>query len=61
MTVKDLEKLCGQAIANGDGDKTIYISNDDEGNGFHELIYAFTAGEDCAAYGFDPDKFIILG
>ena len=48
MTIKDLKKICEKQIAIGNGDKTIYISADDEGNSFHELFYAFTT--------LDPEK-----
>lgn len=27
---------------NGNGNKTIYLSADDEGNSFHQMFYAFT-------------------
>lgn len=42
MTVKELYMDCKTLIANGMGDKRIYISRDDEGNGFHTLYYSFT-------------------
>jgi hypothetical protein len=64
MTVKELLKLCEQQIAKGNGDKEILISNDDEGNGFHDLIYEFT--EDVAEADMwgditEPENKIILG
>lgn len=42
LTVRDLALLCSKAIQNGHGDKKILLSNDDEGNGFHELFGGFT-------------------
>lgn len=42
MKVKDLYMDCKTLIANGMGDKRVYISRDDEGNGFHALYYSFT-------------------
>lgn len=42
MTVKELLKACKEQVAKGNGDKSIVISNDDEGNGYHYLWYAFT-------------------
>lgn len=41
LTVAGLKKMCDYQIKQGNGDKKILISNDDEGNGFHELFYAF--------------------
>ena len=41
LTVADLKKMCDYQIKKGNGNKKILISNDDEGNGFHELFYAF--------------------
>lgn len=42
ITVKQLAAYCRKAIANGNGDKRILISSDDEGNEYHELFYQFT-------------------
>lgn len=46
LTVKDLERLCKQQILNGNGDKVIMISSDDEGNSYHYLWYAFETIEE---------------
>jgi hypothetical protein len=64
VTVKELLELCKEQIAKGNGDKIILLSNDDEGNGYHEMIYHFT--EDVAEADMwgeisNPDKKIILG
>ena len=42
ITVEELHGLCAELIRKGKGKKKIMISNDDEGNGFHELFFAFT-------------------
>ena len=42
LTVSDLLKICMNAVDNGLGDKYVFISQDEEGNGFHALFYAFT-------------------
>lgn len=41
ITVKTLYELTKKQIKNGNGDKTVLISRDDEGNGFHTLFYGF--------------------
>lgn len=41
LTVAALKKMCDYQIKQGNGNKKILISNDDEGNGSHELFYAF--------------------
>jgi hypothetical protein len=64
VTVKELLELCKEQIAKGNGDKIILLSNDDEGNGYHEMIYHFTedvAGNDIWGEISNPDKKIILG
>ena len=42
-TIKQLFLLCKEEIENGNGDKKVYISADDEGNGYHKLYYSFTS------------------
>lgn len=42
ITINDLLNECKKQIAKGNGNKKILISNDDEGNGFHQLFYGFT-------------------
>ena len=64
ITVKQLEMYCKEQIQKGNGDKHVLISCDDEGNGYHEMIYHFTedvAGNDMWGEISDPDKKIILG
>ena len=42
LTVNQLFELCKKQVEKGNGNKHIIISDDDEGNGFHTLFYAFT-------------------
>lgn len=42
LTIKDLYNECLKEIKKGNGDKTIMISSDDEGNSYHYLWYSFT-------------------
>ena len=42
LTVKTLYEYCEREIKKGNADKKIVISDDNEGNGFHGLYYAFT-------------------
>lgn len=42
LTVAQLMRVCQQAIRDGYGNKHILISNDDEGNGYHELFYGIS-------------------
>lgn len=42
ITVEQLMKLCQMEIAKGNGKKKILLSDDDEGNGFHECFFTFT-------------------
>ena len=46
LTVKDLHNYCKRLIKQGEGDKKILISNDDEGNGYHELFFHFSPTTD---------------
>ena len=64
FTVKQLLELCKEQIAKGNGDKIIVLSNDDEGNGYHTMYYAFTedvAGNDMWGEIENPQDKIILG
>jgi hypothetical protein len=46
ITVKELLKLCEEEIKNGNGDKHIVISDDNEGNGYHGMFYGFSEVDD---------------
>lgn len=66
MTVKALMEFCKEQIAEGNGDKMIVVSDDNEGNGYHGLFYAFTPADDFVddiydSRSKDPDKIIVLG
>lgn len=67
ITVKELYKLCEAEIANGNGNKFIVISDDNEGNGYHGLFYGFTpVDEDGISHIYDSQHVssgdtIILG
>lgn len=37
MTVKDLAKQLAELVADGQGDRVVVLSRDEEGNGFSEL------------------------
>ena len=45
LTIKDLKRACEEEIRKGNGNKTIMISSDDEGNSYHYLWFAFTPME----------------
>ncbi len=64
MTVIELAKLCVAELKKGNGNKIIFISDDEEGNGYHDLIYGFgTNVKELDMWGAiaDPDNAIILG
>ena len=42
LTVNELFVLCAEQVKKGNGKKHIIISDDDEGNGYQTLFYAFT-------------------
>lgn len=44
MTIDALYEALAQARKAGLGGKKIMLSNDDEGNGYHEMYYAVTPG-----------------
>ena len=69
LTVQDLYRFCEQEIKKGNSKRLIVISDDNEGNGFHGLFYAFTEIEekDKEYYPIydsvetDIKKIIVLG
>lgn len=71
LTVKELLKLCQEEVAKGNGDCSIMLSNDDEGNGYHYLWYNFSMADEVMSaedeeFCLDEDiapknKTIILG
>lgn len=46
ITVNQLKELCEKQIQLGNGNNVIMISDDDEGNGYHYLWYAFTKAKE---------------
>ena len=65
MTVEQLMEACKEQIKQGNGNKTIWISDDDEGNGYHELGYTFTADKEevseiCDYFSIKGKKRIIF-
>ena len=64
VTINRLLELCKEQIAKGNGDKKILLSNDDEGNGYHEMYYEITedvAGNDMWGQIEHPEEYVILG
>lgn len=72
LTIADLARMAEHQVRMGNGDKKILISTDDEGNGFHELFYAFSNAEEMFSGKYPPNlpcnvrkedlkNYIILG
>ncbi len=71
LTIKELLQLCKMEISKGNGDKSIMISQDDEGNGYHYLWFGFTTSKEmqeddmftmCVEEDVAPvDETIVLG
>lgn len=67
LTVKELLAECLREVKEGNGDKYVLISNDEEGNGYHECYFSFGPAETVAEVGCDipydlkPEKCVILG
>lgn len=66
MTIKQLLNFCKEEIQKGNGDCSILLSDDDEGNGYHYCWYAFTPIDEYTEEYVDEDinpkeKTIILG
>ena len=68
ITVKMLYAMAKREIDDGNGDRVIVISDDNEGNGFHGLFYGFCS-RDLEQYKddvsdsttTDTNKIILLG
>ena len=50
LTVKDLYNECLRQIKKGNGDKYILISDDDEGNGYHTLLFGIMDNKEELKY-----------
>ena len=71
MTLKELKRQVDAAIKAGFGDRTILLSDDDEGNGFHYVWYDLCLDDDninaCleSAYSaeipIEKGKYVMLG
>lgn len=67
MTIDQLIEEAIEAKKKFGGDKFILISNDEEGNGFHECYFTFGAGKDLEGsgcfvpYDLDLENCVILG
>lgn len=55
LKVKDLYEIVKHEIDRGNSDKTIMLSDDDEGNGYHYLFFGMTLGKDM----IDDDMFMM--
>lgn len=67
LTIDELISEAIKAKRKFGGDKYVLISNDEEGNGFHECYFSFSAGEetidDHMDYPYDlaPKDCVTLG
>lgn len=67
ITIKELYELCKEQVEEGNGNKTIMLSNDDEGNGYHYMWYTFSTVEQAWAKDYIDERIakeedtIILG
>lgn len=73
MTVNELYELCKIEIELGNGSRSVVISDDEEGNGYHDCFYPFLHNIkdikeclDCTCSWnhiseTDPENIILLG
>lgn len=71
MTVKELRDLCDEQINAGRGDYSVIISDDNEGNGYHDCFYPFLINQKEIKEALDStvswshitkaDKYAMLG
>lgn len=69
MTIDQLISEAIKAKAKFGGDKYVLVSNDEEGNGYHECYYSFSGGEDILdveagvdyPYDLEPSNCVVLG
>lgn len=57
ITVDLLYEICKAQKALGNGDKTILVSTDDEGNGYHTLFYGIDSNEETIKMCHDAGLF----
>lgn len=46
LTINELYKECKKQIDEGNGNKVVMLSDDDEGNGFHYCWYTFSPADE---------------
>ena len=51
LTIAQLMADCISEVKKGNGNKKILISDDDEGNGYHELFFGITSGDNMKEMG----------
>ena len=56
MTIQDLYNACKEEVEKGNGNKSIMISKDDEGNGYHYLWYSFSKPEEVMLIEEETDS-----
>lgn len=63
ITVEELFNECKKEIAKGNGKKFVLISNDEEGNGYHECYFTFSPCDeyDNTPYDLDINDCVTLG
>lgn len=63
MTVEALFNECKKEIAKGNGKKFVLISDDEEGNGYHECYFTFSPCDEYAntPYDLDIENCVTLG
>ena len=69
LTVDELYRALARARKDGFGSKKILLSNDDEGNGYHECFFEVTTDLGALSYndlpyGVEPedlDNYVIIG
>ena len=67
LTIDDLIAEALKAKKKFGGDKYVLISNDEEGNGYHECYFTFSDAKELAGchcqvpYGLELEKCVMLG
>jgi len=71
LTVYDLYRYCEGCMNEGLADNYVYISDDEEGNGFHPLFWGFESRPEMinkyneygvnGLHGVDAENIVLLG
>lgn len=73
LTLSELYTAIRSEIAKGNGEKTVLVADDDEGNGYHPIYFAVTGMENfdeedlgwCNMHGVSPkdakENCIVIG